>query len=337
MAQRPTMHDVAAAAGVSQAVVSIVISGSYAGRASEATAQRVRDAASKLDYRPNLQAKSLKTGVAEIIGLVGDEVATAPFSGMLIKGAQDRAWQDDHMLMTIDTGGDDALERAAIGTMLSHRVRGVIYTAMYHREVEIPAAALTTRAVCLNAKERENRVPSVTPDEATGGYEATKVLLDAGHTRIAMINIHDVLPAARGRREGYERALREAGIEPDPALVYRGEGIQRSGFEASRHLMSLETPPTAIFCGNDRSALGAYQALAELGLRVPEDVSIVGFDDQDLLRDFFHPPLTTVRLPFAEMGDRAAALVLDSDAPAEVHLVRCPVIHRQSVAPPKGR
>ena len=101
--------------------------------------------------------------------------------------------------------------------------------------------------------------------------------------------------------------------------------------------MSLESPPTAIFCGNDRSALGAYQALAELGLRVPEDVSVVGFDDQDLLRDFFHPPLTTVRLPFAEMGDRAAALVLDSDAPAEVHLIHCPVIHRQSVAPPKGR
>ncbi|MEE1651415.1 LacI family DNA-binding transcriptional regulator [Brachybacterium sp. J144] len=337
MAQRPTMNDVAAAAGVSQAVVSIVLSGSYAGRASETTAQRVRDAAADLDYRPNLQAKSLKTGVAEIIGLVGDEVATAPFSGMLIKGAQDRAWQDDHMLMTIDTGGDDALESAAIGTMLSHRVRGVIYTAMYHREVEIPAAALSTRAVCLNARERDNRVPSVTPDEVTGGYEATKVLLDAGHTRIAMINIHDVLPAGRGRREGYERALREAGIDPVPDLVYRGEGVQRSGFEASRHLMSLDEPPTAIFCGNDRSALGAYQALAELGLRIPEDVSIVGFDDQDLLRDFFHPPLTTVRLPFAEMGDRAAALVLDADAPAEAHLIHCPVIHRQSVAPPKGR
>lgn len=337
MAQRPTMHDVAAVAGVSQAVVSIVLSGSYSGRASETTAQRVRDAASELDYRPNLQAKSLKTGVAEIIGLVGDEVATAPFSGMLIKGAQDRAWQDRHMLMTIDTGGDDALERAAVETMLSHRVRGVIYTAMYHREVEIPAAALITRVVCLNARDLAGRVPSVTPDEVTGGYEATKVLLDAGHTRIAMINIHDDLPAARGRYEGYTRALAEAGIEPDPELFYMGEGIQRSGFEAVRHLMGLASPPTAIFCGNDRSALGAYQALAELHLRVPEDISIVGFDDQDLLRDFFHPPLTTVRLPFAEMGNRAAALILDADAPAEVHLVHCPVIHRKSVAPPKGR
>lgn len=337
MAQRPTMHDVAAAAGVSQAVVSLVLSGSSAGRASETTAQRVRDAAAELGYRTNLQAKSLKTGVTEIIGLVGDEVATSPFSGMMIKGAQDRAWQDQHTLMTVDTGGDDDLERAAIETMLSHRVRGIIYTAMYHREVTVPAAALDTHVVCLNARDLDGRAPSVIPDEVTGGYEATRSLLDAGHTRIAMVNIHDTLPAARGRREGYERALLEVGIEVDPELVYQGEGIQRSGFEAVRHLMALPAPPTAIFCGNDRSALGAYQALAELGLHVPGDVSVVGFDDQDLLRDFFHPALTTVRLPFAEMGDKAAALAFDPSAPADVHLVHCPVIHRKSVAPPKGR
>ena len=106
---------------------------------------------------------------------------------------------------------------------------------------------------------------------------------------------------ADGAKGTSGRCARPASILT-PALICGGEGIQRSGFKASRHLMSLESPPTAIFCGNDRSALGAYQALAELGLRIPEDVSIVGFDDQDLLRDFFHPPLTTVRLPFAEMG-----------------------------------
>ena len=336
MAQRPTMHDVAAAAEVSQAVVSIVLSGSYAGRASESTAQRVRDAASHLGYRTNLQARSLKTGITEIIGLVGDEVATSPFSGMLIKGAQDRAWRDRHMLMTIDTGGDDALERAAVETMLSHQVRGIIYTAMYHREVRIPAHALDARVICLNARDLDAGVPSVTPDEVTGGYEATRALLDAGHTRIAMINIDDHLPAARGRREGYERALVEAGVTPDPELSILGVGSQRSGFEGVHHLMHLSAPPTALFCGNDRTALGAYQALAELGLRVPDDVSVVGFDDQDLLRDYFHPALTTVRLPFAEMGDLAADLILSPSAPIRTHLVHCPVIHRKSIAPPKG-
>lgn len=337
MAQRPTMHDVAAAAGVSQAVVSLVLSGSSTGRASETTAQRVRDAATELGYRTNLQAKSLKTGVTEIIGLVGDEVATSPFSGMMIKGAQDRAWQDQHTLMTVDTGGDADLERAAIETMLSHRVRGIIYTAMYHREVTIPTAALDTRVVCLNARDIDGRAPSVIPDEVTGGYEATRALLDAGHTRIAMINIHTTLPAAIGRLEGHERALSEAGIPRDPELVRPGDGTHRSGVRAIGDLLDLPSPPTAVFCGNDRTALGAYQALSAKGLEIPGDISIVGFDDQDVLRDFFQPALTTVQLPFAEMGDRAAALALDAAAPAEVHLVHCPVIHRNSVGPPKGR
>ncbi|MGP5624569.1 LacI family DNA-binding transcriptional regulator [Brachybacterium alimentarium] len=337
MAHRPTMHDVAASADVSQAVVSIVLSGSYAGRASETTAQRVRDAASELGYRPNLQAKSLKTGRTEIIGLVGDEVATSPFSGMMIKGAQDRAWQEHHTLMTVDTGGDDALERAAVETMLSHQVHGILYTAMFHREVKIPRAALDTRVVCLNARDVEGRAPSVVPDEVTGGYEATRALLDAGHTRIAMINIHSTIPAAVGRLEGYRRALSEAGLARDPALVRPGDGTHRSGVDAVEDLLALPSPPTAIFCGTDRTALGAYQALAAKGLEIPGDISIVGFDNQDVLRDFFQPPLTTVQLPFAEMGDRAAALVLDASAPAAVHLIHCPVIHRESVGPPKGR
>lgn len=336
MAPRPTMHDVAAAAGVSQAVVSLVLNGHHAGRASEKTAQRVRQAAKELGYRTNLQAKSLKTGVAEILGLVGDEVATSPFSGMMIKGAQDRAWQDQHALLTIDTGGDDRLEAAAIDTMLSHRVRGIAYTAMYHREVHVPEAALDTRAVCLNARDIDGRVPSIVPDEEDGGYRATTALLEAGHRRIGVIMIHDTLPAAVGRLEGYRRALAEAGIEPDPELIRPGTGMQKDGDRETRALMALPQPPTAIFCQNDRTALGAYQSLSAAGLRVPEDVSIVGFDDQDVLRDFFLPPLTTMQLPFAAMGSLAAELLLTGDAEPVVHRVRCPLVRRDSVAPPKG-
>ena len=339
MAKRPTMHDVAAAAGVSQAAVSLVLSGNSAGRASESTAQRVRDAAAKLGYRTNLQAKTLKTGVAEIIGMVGDEVATSPFSGDLIKGAQDRAWRDGNAMMTIDTGRDDRLRSAALETLLSHQVRGILFTLDYHRETQVPEAALEVRTVCLNGRDVSGRVPSVVPDEERGGHEATTRLLDAGHTRIGMINIYptETLPAARDRRRGYTRALIEAGLDPDPSLVIPGEGGQADGERGTRALLALPEPPTAIFCGNDRTALGAYQALQEMGLRVPEDVSIVGFDDQDVLQDFFHPPLTTMRLPYLAMGELAAALVLDPSSPAEVHAVHCPAILRGSVAPQKGR
>lgn len=339
MSPRPTMHDVAARAGVSQAVVSIVLSGHYSGRASESTAERIRTAAADLGYRTNRQAKTLKTGVAEIVGLVADEVATAPFSGQMIKGAQDRAWQDGHTLMAVDTGGDDALESAAIETLLSHQVRGILYTATYHREVDVPDAALETRTVCLDARDIQGRVPCVIPDEEQGGYDATRVLLDAGHTRIGMINIYpdESLPAARERRRGYERALTEAGITPEPELVHRGEGSHVGGRDGVQHLMALPEPVTAIFCANDRTAFGAYRALEELGLSIPEDVSIIGFDDQDYLRDYFDPPLTTVQLPFLEMGELAASLVLDPAAPLEDHLIHCPVIHRGSVTAPKGR
>lgn len=339
MAQRPTMHDVAAEAGVSQAVVSLVLSGRYAGRASEATAQRIREASTALGYRTNLQAKTLKTGISEIIGLVGDDVATSPFSGQMIKGAQDRVWEQGNTLMTVDTGGDSALEAAAIDTMLSHQVRGILYTAMFHRELEVPAAALETRTVALNARDLSGRTPSVIPDDEKGGYDATRVLIDAGHARIGMINIYpgEGIPAARDRRRGYERALTEAGIDPDPDLLIAGEGIHSSGQDGARALLGLDDPATAIFCGNDRTALGAYQAIADLGLSIPEDVSIVGYDDQDILRDYFHPGLTTVQLPFLTMGERAAALVLDPAAPARTHAIPCPVIHRGSVAPPKGR
>ena len=258
MAQRPTMHDVAAAAGVSQAVVSLVLSGSSAGRASETTAQRVRDAAAELGYRTNLQAKSLKTGVTEIIGLVGDEVATSPFSGMMIKGAQDRAWQDQHTLMTVDTGGDDDLERAAIETMLSHRVRGIIYTAMYHREVTVPAAALDTHVVCLNARDLDGRAPSVIPDEVTGGVRGHPQLFSTPATPASPWSTS----TTRCLQPEVDVRIRSGHCSRWASRWTRkwsdqGEGIQRSGFEAVRHLMALPAPPTAIFCGNDRSAPSA--------------------------------------------------------------------------------
>ena len=160
---------------------------------------------------------------------------------------------------------------------------------------------------------------------------------EAGHAHRHDQHQPEAIPAARDRRRGYQRALAEAGLPSSPELIIAGEGIHRSGDEGARALLALEEPVTAIFCGNDRTALGAYQALDELGLRIPEDISIVGFDDQDVLRDFFLPPLTTVQLPFLAMGEQAAALVLDPAAAAETHIIPCPVIHRGSVAPPKGR
>lgn len=337
----PTMHDVAAAAGVSQATVSLVLNDASGTRFSEETRHRVKEAARHLGYRTNAHAKVLRDGVAGMIGFVGDFVATAPFAGKIIEGAQARAWEAGLLLLTVNTGGDKELEKSSLDMMLSYKVAGVVYAGMYHRQLEVPEALGEVPAVVLNSRDRSGRLPGIAPDEELGGYTATRRLLDAGHRRIAMINIgtpDDVtLPAAAGRRAGYLRALAGAGIDAEPLLQRDGGGEVPDGRAEMLRLMALDEPPTAVFCANDRTAWGAYQALESLGLRVPQDVSVIGFDNQETLAPNLRPGLTTLELPFVEMGRRAVELVLAGTRPGtgRTELLECPLIERQSVAPPK--
>lgn len=334
----PTMHDVAAAAGVSQATVSLVLNDAGGARVSEDTRQRVHDAAQQLGYRTNAHAKVLRDGVAGMIGFVGDYVATAPFAGKIIEGAQARAWEAGMLLLTVNTGGDQDLEAASLEAMLSHKVAGVVYASMYHRVVDVPEVLGEVPAVVLNAQDRSGTFPSIAPSEVLGGFTATKRLIDAGHRRIAFINIghvEDRLPAVVGRLEGYRKALAEAGLPADDDLHRPGDGHEDGGYRNTLELMSGANPPTAIFCGNDRTAWGAYQALASLGLSVPEDISVVGFDNQESLAPYLRPGLTTLELPFIEMGRRAVELILaGTPSPGHTELFECPIIERHSVAQP---
>jgi LacI family transcriptional regulator len=335
----PTMHDVAAAAGVSQATVSLVLNSASGSRFSEETRKRVRDAVNRLGYRTNAHAKVLREGVAGMIGFIGDSVATSPFAGAIIEGAQQRAWEDGLLLLTVNTGGDRELEAASLDTMLSYKVAGVVYAAMYHRQLDVPVALEGVRAVVLNSQDRAGRLPSVAPDEVKGGYTATRRLLDAGHSRIGLINIETLesgLPAAVGRYQGYTAALEEAGLEVDPALVRFGGGGEEDGYKYGMELLTAATPPTAIFCANDRGAWGAYQAVSDLRLSIPGDVSIVGFDNQAILAPHLRPGLTTLDLPFVAMGRRAVELILQNAEPdGRVELMDCPLVERMSVTHPK--
>ncbi|MDQ0822546.1 LacI family transcriptional regulator [Arthrobacter sp. V4I6] len=335
----PTMHDVAAAAGVSQATVSLVLNSASGSRFSEDTRKRVRDAVNRLGYRTNAHAKTLRDGVAGMIGFIGDSVATSPFAGAIIEGAQQRAWEDGLLLLTVNTGGDKELEAASLDTMLSYKVAGVVYGAMYHRKLEVPEALAGVRSVVLNSQDRAGNLPSVAPNEVKGGYTATRRLLDAGHRRIALINIESLeseLPAAVGRHEGYRKALEEADLESDPDLVRFGKGGEEDGYKYATELLTSSQPPTAIFCANDRGAWGAYQAISDLRLSVPNDVSIVGFDNQAILAPHLRPGLTTLELPFVAMGRRAVELILQGAEPdGRVELMDCPLIERNSVTHPK--
>lgn len=339
--KRPTMNDIAELAGVSQATVSMVLNQAQSGRVSAETAQRVRDAAAELGYRTNTHAKALREGKSRIIGFIGDEVSTAPFAGGIIKGAQAEAWQAEHVLLTVDTNRDPRLEEAAIEMMLGYQVVGIIYATMYHRVVDLPKGLKGIPTVVVNAQDRALKTPSSFPDEERGGYEAASLLADAGHQRIAMIDIAPEsmrLPAAVGRLTGFRAALVERGIDIPREYVVHGTGIHADGLAITRQLMALDTPPTAIFCGNDRTALGCYQALAELGLSIPEDVAVVGFDDQEILTDCFHPGLTTFRLPFEEMGRAAVNHLLDPQPTTGLReAIHCPPVIRGSVTPMKGK
>ncbi len=331
-----TMWQVADRAGVSQATVSLVLNNVGGSRVTDATRDRVMDAVHELGYRTNAFAKSLRSGESGMIGFISDEVASSPFAGQLLKGAQMLAWETGNVILSVDTFNHPELEAAAIDMMLSYRVKGVVYASMYHRILDVPAGLESIPSVVVNAQDRAGRFSSVFPDEELGGYVATRQLIDAGHTRIAMINIQPAvsnLPAGIGRLAGYRRALAEAGILEDPALVRYGTGIVEDGLAITLDLLSGGDGPTAIFCGNDRTAWGAYRALESMGLRVAEDCSIVGFDNHEMLAPYLDPGLTTIELPYERMSRTAVELLLAGDGHvATSHPIECRLIPRGSVA-----
>jgi LacI family transcriptional regulator len=210
---------------------------------------------------------------------------------------------------------------------------------MYHRAVQVPKDAFRLPLVLADCFARNCPVRSVVPDEVNGGLLATKLLLEKGHRRIAMINADQKYPAAAGRFRGYRQALEGFGIPVEPELVRTGGWWQDDGYEHALALLELKPVPTAIFCASDRIAMGVYDALKEKGLRIPADVSVVGFDNQELLAAHSRPPLTTIRIPYFEMGSWAVDQLTDAEpnedrSALELVTLDCPLVSRASVDRP---
>jgi LacI family transcriptional regulator len=231
-----------------------------------------------------------------------------------------------------------------IAALLDRQVDGVLYATMFHREVSLPANIQEVPAVLIDALDRAGIIPSVVPNEEEGARTAMTALLEAGHRRIGFINNSEDIPATHGRLIGYARALADAGIDVDPALVTQGAADVPGGCVAASRLLDAADRPTALFCFNDAMAMGAYRAASERGLRIPEDLSVVGFDNSELIAANLLPGLTTVALPHYEMGawavDTLVALLQGreearglADLPV---LMRCPLVPRGSVAPPNA-
>jgi LacI family transcriptional regulator len=312
-------------------------------RISADTEARVLRAVRETGYRPNIVSRSLRTGTTQTIGFISDTVATTPFAGHLIWGALDAAREHGHLLFTGETEGDPELERQLIEAMHDRRVDGIVLASMYTRKVAVPKALLDGPAVLLNAlASSRGSIPSVLPDEIEAGRTAARVLLEAGHAEgIYLVGagpqanrVPKDSVAAVERLQGIKEALDVAGIQAAGAVACP-DWQPELGYTATRQLLE-KAKPSALICFNDRLSFGAYQALAEAGLKVPEDVSVVSFDD-DVLASWVKPQLTTVALPHYELGRAAIEVLLDANndkttgVKGPIHRIPMPLRERESV------
>jgi LacI family transcriptional regulator len=311
-----TIVDVARTAGVSVQTVSAVING-RAG-ASKATRERIRRIIKELDYQPSSLASGLRSQSTRTIGILIPTL-TNPYWTEIVRGAEDTAHRNGYAVFLGNTESDPEKHDAYLQSLRRQRVVGIFFCddVSYADEVDQVLASGVHVVINMAGWKPRGKAVSLAIDDEGAGFAATAHLLELGHRRVGFIGPwiesgvvvfgHNTgLP----RRHGYERALRDLGVEPDPSMAVMGRYEVADGQSAARRLMESASPPTAIVAGNDLIAIGVLRVLKRLGKRVPEDVAVVGFDDIPLAR-LYEPPLTTIAQPLYDMGARAMQAILD--------------------------
>ena len=341
--RRVTMTDVAREAGCSQATVSFVLNQSPGIKLSPQTRDRVYDAARRLGYAApfgNARMQLPGTSGRRRIGFLVDQLAASPEAAVAIEGAGLAARANGDLLLVSQTFNDPATEADLVRDFVGHGVSALVYMSIFTREIELSAHLLDLDipVFLLNCYTTGQSHPAVVPSEIAGGQRSTRHLIDQGHRRIAIITGEIWMEAAQDRIKGYRRALATADIPFDPALVVEGDWSASAGYAATRKLLDLPNRPTAIFCQNDRMAIGCYEALKEAGLDIPRDMSVVGYDDEEISRHM-HPALTTSILPHRAMGQWIIEQIGEMTGPPggryPITKLECPLVERLSVAPPK--
>ena len=333
-----TIKDVAKRAGVSVATVSRVMNKS--GPVSPEAAERIHEAAEALHYVPHGGARSLITARTSTIGVLLPDVYGAFFSEM-IRGIDVTARQSGYHLLLSGSHDQHAGMQAAMRAMRG-RTDGIIAMSPHFDSatlVEHLPASLPV--VLLSCVAHDDPYPVLAIDNAGGAEAMVAHLLALGHRRIAMVQGPEGHFDTAERLLGYRRALASAGIAPDPAYEMPGDFTEATGQQAVQRLLALPVPPTAIFCANDAMAIGAVFAVHDAGLRVPDDVTVVGFDDIPMAQ-YLSPPLTSVHVPVFEMGARAAARLVAAlrgdPIPEPWHeRLATRLVVRASSAPPAAR
>ena len=339
-------------AGVSRSAVSLVLNDRADGFLAKETQLRIQAAAAQLGYTPNHIARSLRNQRSRVIGLVSNSAVTGPFDGAIIAGANATAHKAGFMIFATDTEDYDDDGAAAIKSLLERSVDGLIRITVGLHETTVLDSFLTLPAALANcypspdSPEPAAALPAFLPDEITGGRDAAEHLIGLGHTRIAFLGGWHDSPAVLLREQGFRQAMQAANLPIHEPWVQEAGFDIAAGYRSAMQLLDAPagTRPTAILTGNDRAAIGVALAAARLGLQVPVDLSIVGYDDEHLIADATVPNLTTMALPFREMGSRAMEAVLAriepgaaaAEPPSGQVLLPCRLVVRESTAPAVG-
>ena len=330
-----TIKDVARELGMSVATVSRALSRPELLRPETRT--RVMSVVEHLGYRPNLMARGLRQGQSRAILFVAPNLS--PFFLEVFAGAE-AATRDSHFALLFgNSAGDAEREQHYFDQVASGRADGIILLTGAAPQAYATGARTLPPLVTVLERLPGVSVPMVHTDHRAGAIEAVRHLIELGHRRIAHITGLRRVPSVQRRMEGYRGTLDAAGLKVPAEFTQTGDFTMASGTTAMTQLMTLAHPPTAVFCDNDEMAYGAIRAAGKLGLSVPGDVSVVGFDDQNLAA-FYNPPLTTVNIPRHELGRRAAQELIDQLAGRDVArelVLPTRLVVRESTAPPPAR
>ena len=332
---RVTIRDVAARAGVSHQTVSRVINQSKQVRPD--TRARVESAIAELGYRPNATARNMAKGRTGTLACIAPNLTDYTFAS-IIDGAETEARQQGYFLLSASAHDEDTFAYLMDDLVNSRRVEGIMVINPYAdgRYLHLPPDFPTVFA---GARPREEATDSVALNDIDAACEATRHLIDLGHQRIAMITGPMAEDCSQDRYLGYEQALQQVDLNSSSALIVEGTWLAPSGYEAYQKLSRLDPAPTAVFAQNDQMAVGVLRAARDRGLKIPDQLSVIGVDDIPLAA-YFAPPLTTLRQDFDNIGREAArSLVRAVEQPdAPTHQLRLPaeLIVRRSTGPIPG-
>ena len=332
-----TIHDVAQDAGVSPTTVSRYLNNRI--ELPPTTAARIDAAISKLDYRPNLLAKRLSTGKTEAVGLVAPEIRE-PFFAELASAFEDEADRHGYTVFMSSTRSDRKREIASLERLADRHVDGLLMMTNTPDDGTLAAMIGKRRNVVIIDEDIPGiTVPRIFVDNTEGAYQATRHLVEAGHRRIAYLGGPIGLLTVTERREGFMMAMNEAGVPVRPEYVAMGSFAPELARAATQTFLDLPLPPTAIFASSDYLAIGALMGLRDRNVSVPDEVSLIGFDDV-AFGALLTPPLTAIRQPVEQLGRlgfQTLLALLNGETPPLLTRLPIELIRRQSVAAPTAK